>query len=302
LPPLVGLSDARAVRHGAGAIDSARSGSVRVVQITDTHLSPGKRHFAPNWAPLADWIHSVRPDLVVHTGDLSVDGADVEADLIHCAELLRALPCPVLSVPGNHDVGDLPGTRQPVDAERLDRWRRIVGPDRWVHDQPGWRLIGLNSQVIGAGSDEEMAQFAWLEGLLDASEGRGVVVFTHKPVFVDRPDEGDTGYWSLRPTPRRRLLDLLERHGVALVASGHLHRAWTGSHAGTRYLWAPASSFTVGPMERDMPGERILGAVIHTLDETVSSEIVALPTLQPFVIDDVIHEVYPRHVPAEAAS
>jgi hypothetical protein len=55
-------------------------------------------------------------------------------------------------------------------------------------------------------------------------------------------------------------------------------------------------------MERDMPGDRILGAVIHTLDETVSSEIVELPELRPFVIDDVIHEVYPRHQPAEASS
>jgi 3',5'-cyclic AMP phosphodiesterase CpdA len=280
---------------------------VRIVQITDTHLSPGKQHFLPNWAPLADWLQGIRADLVVHTGDLSVDGADVEADLEQCAGLLHTLPCPVLSVPGNHDVGDLPGTRQPVDAERLDRWRRIIGPDRWVHDQPGWRLIGLNSQVIGVGSEDETAQFAWFEDALDGAEGRGVVVFLHKPVFVDRPDEGDTGYWSIRPTPRRRLLDLFERHGVALVASGHLHRAWAGSHAGTRYVWGPSSGFTVGPMERDMPGDRILGAVIHTLDETVESEIVALPALQPFVIDDVIHEVYPRHVPprdipAEAAS
>ena len=275
---------------------------MRIVQITDTHLSPGKQHFLPNWAPLADWLHGIRADLVVHTGDLSVDGADVEADLVQCAGLLRTLPCPVLTVPGNHDVGDLPGTRQPVDAERLDRWRRIVGPDRWVHDQPGWRLIGLNSQVIGMGSDDEAAQFAWFEDALDGAEGRGVAVFLHKPVFVDRPDEGDTGYWSIRPTPRRRLLELFERHGVALVASGHLHRAWTGLHAGTRYVWGPSSGFTVGPMERDMPGDRILGAVIHTLDETVESEIVALPALHPFVIDDVIHEVYPRHAPVEAAS
>ena len=100
------------------------------------------------------------------------------------------------------------------------------------------------------------------------------MVFTHKPIFVDQPDEGDTGYWSIRPAPRRRLLELFERHGVALVASGHLHRAWTGAHLGTRYIWGPSSGFVVGPMERDMPGDRILGAVIHTLDETVSSEIV----------------------------
>ena len=82
----------------------------RVVQISDTHLSPKKTHFAGNWKPLLAWVAAQRPDLVVHTGDVTVDGADVEEDLRHCAELLRSLPAPVLAVPGNHDVGE-PGTR-----------------------------------------------------------------------------------------------------------------------------------------------------------------------------------------------
>ena len=30
----------------------------RVVQISDTHLSRGKDHFAANWAPLRDWLHA----------------------------------------------------------------------------------------------------------------------------------------------------------------------------------------------------------------------------------------------------
>jgi 3',5'-cyclic AMP phosphodiesterase CpdA len=46
----------------------------RIIQISDTHLSPGKAHFADNWAPLASWIAGERPDLVIHTGDVTVDG------------------------------------------------------------------------------------------------------------------------------------------------------------------------------------------------------------------------------------
>ncbi|MNY72542.1 hypothetical protein D3C86_2111220 [compost metagenome] len=48
-------------------------------------------------------------------------------------------------------------------------------------------------------------------------------------------------------------------------------------------------------MERDLPGERILGAAIHELGETVTSEIVRIEELTPYVIDDVVHEVYPHH-------
>ena len=59
---------------------------MRIIQISDTHLSPGKPHFADNWAPLARWIVEQRPDLVIHTGDVTVDGADVEEDIRYSAD------------------------------------------------------------------------------------------------------------------------------------------------------------------------------------------------------------------------
>src|SRR6476659_9364042 len=67
----------------------------RVIQISDTHLSPTKRHFADNWAPMATWVVEQKPDLVIHTGDITVDAADEEADAAHCATLLKALGVPV---------------------------------------------------------------------------------------------------------------------------------------------------------------------------------------------------------------
>jgi len=128
---------------------------VRVLQISDTHLSPGKRHFVANWAPLRDWIVRQKPDVTIHTGDLTVDGADVDDDMRHCAELLHALPATVLAVPGNHDVGEAGHARQPVDALRLDRWRRHVGHDWWLHDIGPWRLIGFDSMLLGSGDADE---------------------------------------------------------------------------------------------------------------------------------------------------
>lgn len=77
----------------------------RVLQISDTHLSPHKRHFEPNWAPLRAWIEAQRPDLIIHGGDVTVDGAHDNGDFRFCAELFKGLPAQVLAVPGNHDVG-----------------------------------------------------------------------------------------------------------------------------------------------------------------------------------------------------
>lgn len=274
---------------------------MRIIQITDTHLSPSKPHFNANWSPLAQWVTDQNPDLVIHTGDLAVDGADIEDDLAFSAKLLNEISAPVLSLPGNHDIGHMPGSAQPVNATRIDRWREMVGPDRWTYDSKHWRLIGLNSLILGADSPEEEEQFDWLEVALADAEARRIAVFAHKPLFVDTADEGETGYWSIRPAPRQKLLDLFAEYDVALHASGHLHRGWQGMHNDTSLVWAPASSFIVGDSERDMPGARILGAAIHTLTDTVKSEIVEIDTLSRFVLDDVIEEVYPRAKKAPTA-
>jgi len=275
---------------------------MKLLQITDTHLSPSKPHFNDNWEPLARWIADLAPDLVVHTGDLSVDGADHDEDLAFAAELIRRLPIPVLCLPGNHDVGHLPGTSQPVDAARLARWRGLVGPDRWMEDRGDWRLVGVDSLLCGSGGAEEADQLAWLARCLGERDSRRVAMFSHQPLFIDDPDEGDTGYWGIPPDSRRVIRSLMARHDVSLFGSGHLHVASEGKLDGTALVWVPATSFTIGSMERDMPGRRTLGAAIHELEKTVTSRILAVPGLVPHVLDDVVHEVYPKlDTPAASA-
>jgi 3',5'-cyclic AMP phosphodiesterase CpdA len=269
---------------------------MRIIQISDTHLSRGKPHFTDNWRPLAAWIAIQNPDLVIHTGDVTVDGADVEDDLRHAAELMRSLGVRFRAVPGNHDVGDAGHPRQPVTDERLVRWRAYFGRDRWVEDVEGVRLVGLDAMLFGSGNREEAAQSAWLDAVMESYEDRRIAWFLHRPLFLDSPGEPDTGYWSVKPGPRARLIELVRRHSVALVASGHLHKAHQTVCDGTRYIWAPASSFLVGPeIQPPMPGEKRLGAVIYEIDGTaLEPSISDIPGLAPYWIDDVIDEVYPR--------
>ncbi|WP_208247559.1 metallophosphoesterase (plasmid) [Rhizobium sp. T1470] len=274
---------------------------MKIIQITDTHFSPEKAHFNGNWAPLLNWIEATDADLVVHTGDLTVDGADKESDITFCMDLMRQTSIPMLIVPGNHDVGHLPGSDQPVNQERLQRWRALAGDDRWIEDANGWRLVGLNSLLLGHEDDEEEAQFEWLQTVFKERNGRRLALFAHKPLFVDEPHEGDTGYWSVRPSQRRRLYDLIAAHDVPLFASGHLHWAWQGRFETTSLVWGPSAAFIIDKMERAMPGERLVGAVIHTLREDVTSEIVTVPGTTAHVLDEVVHEVYPKAVKTEMA-
>jgi 3',5'-cyclic AMP phosphodiesterase CpdA len=270
---------------------------MRIIQISDTHLSPGKAHFADNWAPLARWIAEQRPDLVIHTGDVTVDGAEVEEDLRYCAELMRGLGVRFRAVPGNHDVGDAGHNHQPVSDERLRRWRTHFGPDRWVEDIEDWRLIGLDALLLGSGEREEEVQADWLYGIMNDAGSRRIAWFLHRPLFLDSPSEGDTGYWSVKPQPRSQLIELIRRHSVPLVASGHLHKAHDFLDDGTRYIWAPATAFLVGPGMKapPMPGENRLGAVVYEIDSgAIEAKIIEVPGLSPHWIDDVAEEVYPR--------
>jgi 3',5'-cyclic AMP phosphodiesterase CpdA len=269
---------------------------MRIIQISDTHLSPGKSHFGPNWAPLAAWIADQHADLVIHTGDLTVDGADVEEDLRYAAKLLHELRIPFRAVPGNHDVGDAGHPRQPVNNDRLARWRAHFGPDWWFEDLEDYRLIGLDAMLLGSGMPEEAAQAGWLETVMESADGRRIAWFLHRPLFLDSAEEGDTGYWSVKPQQRARLLQLAGRHSVSLIASGHLHKAHRITHQATCYVWAPASSFLVGPkIQPAMPGEKQLGAVLYKLDGAALDVTIAeIPGLFPYWIDDVIQQVYPR--------
>jgi 3',5'-cyclic AMP phosphodiesterase CpdA len=268
----------------------------RILQISDTHLSLRKRHFAANWEPVRDWALAQRADLVIHTGDLTVDGADSEDDMRDGASLMRSLGrTPFRAVPGNHDVGEAGHPHQPVDSARLARWRRHFDTDRWHEDIGDWRLIGFNSMLCGDESDEEARQLAWLEATMASAGARRLAWFTHRPLFIESPGEVDTGYWSVKPGPRARLLELIDRHRVALVATGHLHKWRDATIDGCRYVWCASSGFLVGPDNQpDMPGDKRLGATVYDFDVddvTVTHHDIA--GLSTYWIDDVLHEVYP---------
>ena len=142
---------------------------MRVIQISDTHHSVEHDHFSCNTDLLLQRLKTSTPDLIVHTGDLSMDGAANVRDLEFSRQWNDQLPAAVWSIPGNHDVGDLETFRpdQPVNETRLKAWQNVIGPDRWKIVKGDWCLIGLNAMLLGTGHPEEEEQFAWLASILD---------------------------------------------------------------------------------------------------------------------------------------
>jgi hypothetical protein len=57
--------------------------AARVIFVSGTHLSPDAPEARATWAAVVGYIADENPDLVVHLGDLSLDGARNPADLEH---------------------------------------------------------------------------------------------------------------------------------------------------------------------------------------------------------------------------
>ena len=217
----------------------------RIVVLSDIHLSPTHGFFWENWCAARAFANAASADAVIVNGDLTINGADSDAEIAFAANALMNLRAPVKTLPGNHDVGDEPPGQDPnqiIDADRLARWDRFFAGDRWTLDVGGWRLVGVNAQLLGSGVAREEAQDEWLDEKLDAAAGP-IALFLHKPLFLELPTEDVITPACIAPPARARLLDGLDRYDVRLIVSGHLHQHRDRTLAGLRHLWVPAVAF-----------------------------------------------------------
>jgi alkaline phosphatase D len=269
-----------------------------ILQLTDAHLSPRNEFFRSNVALIHALAAATPPDLTVASGDLSLDGADHEADMAFAAEELGRFPGPILALPGNHDTGSHPHTmpRQPFDGTRLARFQRHLGAGFGLHDLPGWRVIGLNSEVMGTGHPEEDAQARFISEALESAEARRLAVFLHKPIFITHPDDPVFDYWSVPPHARHTLMPLLEHPGLRLVASGHLHLHHEFKRDAVSFVWAPPLSFVFEEDEQQgLPGARRCGALLHHLHEDHVETVLLEPNgMEVPYIGPIRHLTYPR--------
>jgi protein tyrosine/serine phosphatase len=222
--------------------------STRVVQVSDSHLSARHGYFVGNWAAVIDQLSADPPDLVINSGDLSINGADDDGDLRFATAQHRRLPSPWRAIPGNHDIGEEPDALllgQPIDGRRVARWRRIVGPDYWSVEVGRWRLVGINGFLYGSGLADDDEQHRWLTALVESSD-RPIGLFVHKPLFLVSPDETPEPHHSFTPSNRSRLYELLKGSTVRFVASGHLHQSQRATENGIDLLWAPSCAFPAG--------------------------------------------------------
>jgi 3',5'-cyclic AMP phosphodiesterase CpdA len=270
---------------------------MRVVLVSDTHLTGRTAAFGANWRAVRRWIEALEPDLVVHLGDITADGAHEARELEAARAVFADLPTAMRFLPGNHDIGDNPvapnaPNDHPLDLDRLTTYRRLFGPDRWSFDLGRWQVIGLNAQLFATGTDEEETQFAWLADQVGRRSGP-LGLMLHKPLFRNGPLDAEAHVRYVPAEARRRLLAVLAARDLRFVVSGHTHQARRLEVDGVEHMWVPSTAYYIPDSIQERIGRKIVGAVTLELTDTGQRFQVVTPSgLVQHSISDY-PEVYP---------
>lgn len=196
--------------------------SIRMAVVGDTHSTGGVH------ARIVREIVGEKPDLLLHTGDLSLRPGkregNVEREFFRVeSPLLRSVP--IYPVLGNHDGNG---------ARFVDLFVRPRGAGEATYYLVRWGALALvaldTNESVAAGS----VQGRWLAETLESLAGDAGVVFRVVAMHWG-PFESGSGHGS-NLDAREALVPLFERYGVDLVFSGHDHVYERGTVHGVRYV------------------------------------------------------------------
>jgi 3',5'-cyclic AMP phosphodiesterase CpdA len=250
----------------AGGVPTSRlfgadgsAGDFTFVQISDSHIGfnkPANTDVLGTLQAAVSKIDSmtVRPDFLIHTGDLTHLSKPEEFDAME--QILKSGRVKQrFYVPGEHDTSVDDG------KEYLARYGKQTRGSGWFSfDHKGVHFVALVNVIQLEGMGKlGAAQLAWLEDDLRAkSSSTPIVVFAHIPLWTVYPEWG----WSTEDG--EQALTLLKRFGSVTVLNGHIHQVMQKVEANVTFHTAmstafpqpaPGSAPSPGPMK--VPAEQL---------------------------------------------
>lgn len=216
----------------------------RFAIVSDLHIAlpetiwnhPSRFHLVEVSIPAFDSVleHLTQLDLdfLLIPGDLTQHGEAANHSWLQ--NRLSQLPFPSYVIPGNHDIPVLMANEQSIGFADFPYYYQKFGyenPGQHYYNRqifPGVRLIGLNSNSFNDQGQQigrlDSQQFQWLERELAAIEDELVLVMIHHNVVEHLPNQSShpmANRYMLENAPELR--QLLQRYGIKLVFTGHLH-------------------------------------------------------------------------------
>ena len=225
-------------------MDSAAA-SIRLVQITDTHLYADSRNVLVGMnceEGLQDVLSLIRQEeralvTALCTGDISQDNSKASYQRFY--EAVASLGIPQYWIPGNHD--------------EMKIMEQAVGRDNPCFSKSflvsGWRVIMLNTHVDGQVHGElSTAELRFLEQQLNEAKHQHVLICLHHNCL---PVEAA---WLQKHAlvNSDELLKLIDRfQQVKAVLFGHIHQDYVRSRNSVLYLGSPSTCIQFHPSKNE---------------------------------------------------
>jgi len=193
-----------------------------IVQISDLHLSGPS--FVPDWAEtVVSIISSIRPDIVVVTGDLTDDGYAYEYDVVK-TYIDRIEAENVMVVPGNHDV-----------RNEGDKLFEEIFQTRFPHyENDKVTILGIDSTEPDIDDGRiGRASYAYIREKLSPAKEIKILAMHHHLIPIPA-----TGRERNIPVDAGDVLKLCIESGVDIVFSGHKHMPWIWKLEDTYFITA----------------------------------------------------------------
>jgi len=256
--------------------DNLPAGSVRLLQISDTHLSADKAHHLVGLNTLNALkqvighakVHIGQTDLILATGDLTHD-ASIEGYSVLQQQLTR-LDTPIYYLPGNHD-----RTEQLLAtcAKHQDSFPFLL-------QKNGWSILLLDSSVIGKVSGQlGQKQLALLDKILsNNSDSHTLICLHHHPVKI-----GSAWMDNIALRDSDELFSVTDKHPqVKGVLYGHIHQTSEKQRNSVTMMGSPSTCIQFAPnqdkfgIDEQPPGYRWLTLLP---DGTIQSGIKRLESI-----------------------
>ena len=196
----------------------------RIAHLSDIHFGA---HDPEIVAATESWLNARQPDLIIVSGDLTQRArAKQFREASGYLDRLRQWGCPVLVVPGNHDVPLYDVVRR--FAAPLDRYRQYISSDLcpWFENDEV-AVLGLNtarSLTIKDGRINHEQLDLIQEHFSEISSAKTRILVTHHPLFA--MPIGEEGVLSEVVGRHREAVQAVADAGVHLALAGHYHRTY----------------------------------------------------------------------------
>jgi len=216
---------------------SADASTLSFVQISDSHVGfhgDANPDVLGSFQKAIDKINAlpVRPEFVMHTGDVSHLSKAAQFD--SARQMLGTIKAgATYVVPGEHDIIDDRGARF------FQMFGRGGATPWYSFDAAGVHALALTNVLdITKGGILGRAQLEWArKDLAGQKSGTPIVVFAHIPLYAVYPP------WGWSTDDYAELLTMLRRFDSVTVLNGHIHQVFTKTDGNVTFYSANSTAF-----------------------------------------------------------